>query len=163
MGKSRRSKSSAVNKESFPLVRWKKLGGNPPPISSAGRYVKRVVKVDIEIGGHLTVGAISTALGHAGDFVITMLRCWAASSGNATFLANTFVAYPNNLISGAPATTDNLSVYDAGTGSSRPAVSFEVPRAHASIQNYDTASTVKVVSSATTGAHVYVTCWQYAA
>ena len=163
MGKSRRSKSSAVNKESFPLVRWKKLGGNPPPISSAGRYVKRVVKVDIEIGGHLTVGAISTALGHAGDFVITMLRCWGVVPVGTIFSENTFLAYPNNLISGAPATADNLSVYDAGTGSSRPAVCFEIPRAHASIQNYDTASTVKIVSSANTGAHVYVTCWQYAA
>ena len=163
MVKSRRSKSSAANKESFPLVRWKKLGGNPPPVSSAGRYVKRVVKVDVEAGGHLTVGAISAALGHAGDFVITMLRCWAAIPVSNVFADNTFLAYPNNLISGAPSTADNLSVYDAGTGTSRPAVCFEVPRAHASIQNYDTASVVKIVSSATTGAHVYVTCWQYAA
>ena len=163
MVKSRRSKSSAANKESFPLVRWKKLGGNPPALSSAGRYVKRVVKVDTEAGGHLTVGAISSALGHAGDFVITMLRCWAFVAVGSVFSDNTFLAYPNNLISGAPATADNLSVYDAGTGSSRPAVCFEIPRAHANIQSYDTASAVKVVSSANTGAHIYVTCWQYAA
>ena len=163
MGKSRRSRSSAVNKESFPLVRWKKLGGNPPPISSAGRYVKRVVRVDVESGGHLTVGAICAALGHAGDFVITTLRCWGTVPDRNAFSGNTFLAYPNNLISGAPATADNLTVYDAGTANSRPAVCFEIPRAHASIQNYDTSSVVKVVSSATTGAHVYVTCWQYAA
>ena len=92
-----------------------------------------------------------------------MLRCWAAVPGSSVFWANTFLAYPNNLISGAPATADNLSVYDAGTGNARPAVCFEVPRAHASIQNYDTASVVKIVSSASTGAHIYVTCWQYAA
>lgn len=163
MGKTKR-KNSAANVDSFPLIRWSKLGGNPPPISNKGRYVKRVVKVDTADGESVTDGKISSALGHAGDFVITSARCWAVlttTSGTGTNI--TFNAFPQNLLSNSGANTDALSVSDLGTFSSRAAVKFDIPRAHAVITDYGTEGGRAIFACVGAGATFYITCWQYAA
>lgn len=163
MGKTKKMKSSA-NQDSFPLIRWTKLGGNPPPISNKGKYVKRIVKIDTADGESVTNGKISVALGHAGDFVITMCRCWAVLSttaGTGTNIA--FNAFPQWLLSNSGTSSDALSVSDLGTFSSRAAVKFEIPRSHALISEYDVQGDRVLFAAVGAGATFYVTCWQYAA
>jgi len=163
MGKSAK-KSGATSSQrgkvdSFPLVRWRKLRGDPPPISNAGRYVRRVVKLSLTDGEVATLGSISSVLGHGGDFVITSIRMWGAL-GNTSV---TFAAFPGALLAGVSQTAQSVIVTDEGTQSSRPAVEFTVPRSHAVSHIYTTGSTQKVFSIVGTAGSAYVTCMQFAA
>jgi len=149
-------------KDSFPLVRWRRIGGDPPPISNKGRYVRRVVRLVLADGESVTIGSLSSALGHSGDFVVTNVRLWGALSGSAVSTA-TFMAYPGNLLAGAGTSASPLEVTDEGTFSSRAAVEFTIPRAHAVNTVYNTGSTAKIVSIIGSSGFAYVTCMQFAA
>jgi len=163
MPKARKAKKSASKRMSMaplPLVSWQRISGNPPPISNAAQYVKRVVTLEADASTILSVGSVSSALGRTGDFFIQNIKMWEQVTAGTVFGNATFTARPANLLGGVPTSMDDVIVRDYGTANSRASVMFQVPRERAAICNYDTASTTLLASS-TNPYIAHVTVWQY--
>jgi hypothetical protein len=156
----RNSSRYALAKDVYPLLRWYAISGDPPPISEAGRYVKRKVRLLLTAAGDVTVGTLSQQLGHGGDFVILQIHAWAAM-GTSGANSATFSYYPGTLLSGGLTANNALTVGDEGTFSRRSGVGVDIPKGRTICRAYDTASTQKILTS--TGAcTVYVSCLQFA-
>ena len=140
----------AIERQINPQPTFGSISGDPPAITSQGKFIDRVVYVSPGTD-KLYIGSICQALksaelsgsGPSGDFYIRSIKIWGAPY--ASNLNNVVIKFIlNNLLVAASGNADPVIVRDYGSGARRPGVRCSIPMPAARLQNFDTTSEVVV-------------------